>query len=79
MGTDSPTPLVPVCSPLTEGDLLRVRLVLAGAGVPFVIENEHYSAVSGAGSTRLGDATLRVLVPGDRAVEARSLIGLVAS
>jgi len=78
MGTDKPAPLVPVCHPPTEADLRRVRLVLDAAGVPFVVENEHYSAaVSGVGLPRLGDASLRVLVPGDRAAEARSLLGPV--
>jgi hypothetical protein len=78
MGTGKATPLVPVCSPHTEADLQRVRLLLDAAGVPFVVENEHYSAaVSGAALPRLGDASLRVLVPGDRAAEARSLLGPV--
>ena len=78
MGTDMPTPLVPVCHPRTEADLQRVRLLLDAAGVPFVVENEHYSAaVSGVGLARFGDASLRVLVPGHRAAEARSLLGQV--
>jgi hypothetical protein len=47
---------------------------LEAAGIPHLVENEHYGALSGVGLAYVGDAALRILVPGDRAGEARTLL-----
>lgn len=64
---------VRVFEPADAVELAQVEMALEGSDIPYRIENEHYFQ-TGGGIYSLGDTRVGVVVPEDRAREAKALL-----
>lgn len=64
---------VRVFQPSGVVEIAQAKMAMVGSGIPYYMENEHFLTAQGMPFS-LGAMEVFVLVPEDRAVEARELL-----